>query len=106
MRTIITLSSLGLTLALSGAALAAPANRSADRTGYASEQLQNHYRHKRYYRHDQDRARGEGSGMSRLQDGRGRDGVGTARPQVRKPALRPEPAVLRGPVGRERPQIA
>jgi hypothetical protein len=108
MRTTITLSSIGLTLALSGAALATSVNRSAflERTGYANEQLQNHYRHKRYYRHDQDRARGESSGTSRLQEGRGRDGVGTARPQVRKPALRPEPAVLRGPVVRERPQIA
>jgi hypothetical protein len=107
MRTIITLSSLGLTLALSGATLATPVGRSAflERAGTAHEQMQNHYRHKRYYRHHQDRAPGEGSGTSRLQDGRSRDGVETA-PQARKPALRPEPAVFREPVGRERPQIA
>jgi hypothetical protein len=108
MRTIITLSSLGLTLALSGAALANPVGRSAflERTGSAHEQMQNHYRHKRYYRHHQDRDRGEDSGASRLQDGRSRDGVGRARPEVREPAVQPEPAVLRGPVARERPQIA
>jgi hypothetical protein len=108
MRTIITLSSLGLTLALSGATLATPVARSAflERTGTVHEQMQNHYRHKRYYRHHQDRAPGEGSGTNRLQDGRSRDGVGTARPHVRKPALRPEPAVFREPVGRQRPQIA
>jgi hypothetical protein len=108
MRTIITLSSVGLILALSGATLATPVGRSAilEHTGTAHEQMQNHYRHKRYYRHHQDRAPGEGSGTSRLQDGRSRDGVGTARPQMRKPALRPEPAVFREPVARERPQVA
>jgi hypothetical protein len=69
MRTIITLSSLGLTLALSGAGLATPANRSV--LGLSKEQLQNYYIHKRYYRHEQDRACGEGL----LQD---RGGVGAA----------------------------
>jgi hypothetical protein len=104
MRTIITLS--GLALLLSGAALATPVDRSGSLkpAAAASDHMQNYYRHKRYYRHDQDRARNEGSGPSRLQD-RDRDGVGTARPEVRKPAVRPEPAVFRGPVVRERPQI-
>jgi hypothetical protein len=101
MSTIITLSSLGLTLALSGAALATPANRSAfrERTGFASEQMQNYYWHKRYYRHEQDRARGE----HRLQDRRYPPGVGAARPALPRPAIQPEPAVLREPVVRERP---
>jgi hypothetical protein len=105
MSTIITLSSLGLTLALSGAALATPANRSVfldERTGFAKEQkeqLQNYYRHKRYYRHEQDRARGDGL----LQDRRSLDGVGAARPALPTPAIRPEPTVLREPVVRERP---
>jgi hypothetical protein len=100
MSTIITLSSLGLTLALSGAALATPANRSAflERTGFANEQMQNYYTHKRYYRHEQDRARGEG----RLQDRRQPHGVGAARPALPTPAIRPAPAVLREPVVRER----
>jgi hypothetical protein len=104
MRAIITLSSLGLALALSGAALATPASRSAvlEPAGLAKEQLQNHYRHKRYYRHEQDRARGEG----RLQDRRHRDGVGAARPALRQPPIRPEPAVFRKPVVLGRPQIA
>jgi hypothetical protein len=102
MSTIITLSSLALTLALSGAALATPANRSAfpERTGFANEQMQNYYRHKRYYQHDQDRARGEG----RVEDRRDGAGVGTARPALPSLAIRPEPAaVLRAPVVRERP---
>jgi hypothetical protein len=103
MRTIVTLSALGLTLALSAAAIANPVERSAllERTGYATDQLQKHYRHKRYYRHDQNRARGQGH----LQDRRDRTGAGTARPEVRKTTLRPEPAVWREPVVRERPQV-
>jgi hypothetical protein len=105
MRTIITLSALGLTLALGGATFANPAERSAllERSGHVNDQLQNHYRHKRYYRHDQDRHRGPDSGANRLQ-GR-RDGLGTTPPQARKPALKPEPAVWRAPAVRERPQI-
>src|SRR5918992_6362715 len=105
MRTIITLSALGLTLALGGATFANPAERSAllERTGQANEQLQNHYRHKRYYRHDQDRLRGLDSGANR--QGR-RDGRGTTAPQARKPELKTEPAVWRQPVVRTRPQIS
>jgi hypothetical protein len=107
MCTMITLSSLGLTLALSGVTPANPIERSAllERTSYANEQLQNHYRHKRYYRHGQDRPRGVDSGTNRLQGRRDRDGLGAAPPQVRKPMLTPEPAVWREPVARERPQI-
>jgi hypothetical protein len=114
MRTITTLSSLGLTLALGGAVLANPVDRYAqpldryaflERTANANDQLQNYYRHKRYYRHDQRRERGEGSGTSRSQHHRDRDGVGTARPEVRKPVLRHEPAVLRGPGVRVRFQV-
>jgi hypothetical protein len=107
MRAIITLSALGLTLALGSVTLANPVERSAllERTGYANEPLQNHYRHKRYYRHDQDRSRGGDSGTNRLQGRRDRDGLGTAPPQARKPVLKHEPAVWREPVVRERPQI-
>jgi hypothetical protein len=103
MRTIITLSCLGLTLALSGAALATPASRSAqiERLGSSAEQMQNYYRHKKYYGHGQDRTRGERSHLDR----RNPDGTGTSRPEVRKPALTTEPAVFREPVAREHPQI-
>jgi hypothetical protein len=93
MRTILTISSLGLTLALGlgTAALAAPGDRYALQSrDSAIEQNRNHYLHKKYYRHDQDRARGEGSGTTRLPD---RDGVGTANPDVRKPVIGPEPVV-------------
>jgi hypothetical protein len=53
MRTIITLSSLGLALALGGAALAGPVNRSAmlEHARHANEQMQNHYSSKRYSSH-------------------------------------------------------
>jgi hypothetical protein len=79
MRTIITLSFLGLTLALGlgSAALAAPGGRASV--------IENHYLHKRFYSHDQDRSRGEASGTTRLPK---RDGVGTASPDVRKPVVR------------------
>jgi hypothetical protein len=91
MRTIITLSSLGLTLALGlgSAALAAPGERYAllERRDTA---IGTHYLHKRFYRHDQDRARGEGSGTTRLPD---RDSIGTASPDVRKPVVQTEPVV-------------
>jgi hypothetical protein len=107
MRPIITISTLGLALAVSGAALAAPADlsRFLKPAAAAKDQLQNYYRHKRYYRHDQDQARSEGSGPNRLQERRNRDGVGTARPDVRKPPVSPEPAVFREPVVRERIQL-
>jgi hypothetical protein len=83
MRTIITLSSLGLTLALglSSAALAAPGALSRDS---AAAQHQTQYLHKKYYRHDQSRARGEGFGMTRVPS---QDGIGTASPDVRKPVV-------------------
>jgi hypothetical protein len=104
MRTILTLSSIGLTLALSGAVQATSANRTAflERTASTNEQIQNYYRHKRYYRQDENRARDERSMTNR----RNRDGAGTAQPGVRKPVLTPEPAVFRAPIVRERPQIA
>jgi hypothetical protein len=101
MRTIITLSALGLTLALGlgSAALAAPGNRSAllQSRDSAIEQNRNHYLHKRYYGHDQDRARDERSGTTRLPapDDIGTvspDGIGTASPDVRKPVTPREPA--------------
>jgi hypothetical protein len=113
MSKIITLSFLGLTLALGGAALispvngyAEPASRSAflERTG-TGDQLQNHYRHKRLYQHDQRRNR-ENSGASRLPDRGENKGLGTARPELRKPVLPVDPAVLRGPAARQRPQVA
>jgi hypothetical protein len=83
MRTMITLSTLGLTLALglSSAALAAPSALSRDS---AAAQQQTQYLHKKYYRHDQNRARGEGSGTARVPS---RDGIGTASPDVRKPVV-------------------
>jgi hypothetical protein len=40
--------------------------------------------HKKYYRHDQNRARGEGFGMTRVPS---QDGIGTASPDVRKPVV-------------------
>ena len=76
MRTMITLSVLGLTLALSGAAGASPLDRS---TG---EQLQTYRFHKRIYGHDQKRS----VGTDRLQDRGDRPAVGTASTVVRKPA--------------------
>lgn len=92
MRTLITLSSLGLTLALglSSAALAVPGDRYAYLESRKSALNQNYYLHKRYYRHDQDGARGEGSGTTRLPD---RQGVGLASPDVHKPVVLPEPMV-------------
>src|SRR5919108_4574781 len=104
MRTIITLSSLALTLALGlgNAAHARPGDRSR---GSAIEQNQNHYLHKRFYRNDQNRARGESSATTRYPDRRAPDDLGAARPEVRKPFARPEPAVWHGPVVRERAQI-
>jgi hypothetical protein len=83
MRTIITLSSLGLTFALglSSAALAAPGAFSRES---AAAQNQNRSLHKRYYRLDLNRARGEGSGTTRVPS---RDGTGTAGPDVRKPLV-------------------
>jgi hypothetical protein len=113
MSKIITLSSLGLTLALGGAALISPINGNAEpasryafleRTG-TSEQLQNHYRHKRLYQHDQRRNR-ENSGASRHPDRSENKGLGRARPELRKPVLPVDPAVLRGPVARQRLQLA
>jgi hypothetical protein len=106
MRTMITLSSLGLTLALglASAAHARPGDRYAhfDGRGSGFEQNQNYYLHKRYYRHDQNRARSDGSGSTRLPDSRGGDGVGEARPEVREPMIRPEPAVWHELLARER----
>jgi hypothetical protein len=103
MQTIITLSTLGLALALSGAAFANPVNGSAllERTGYANERMQIYRMHKRIYKHDQKPSGGTG----RLQDRRDRPALGTVPPEVRKPAVRPESAVWREPVARQRPQI-
>jgi hypothetical protein len=97
MRRIIPLSSLGLTLALSGAALATPVDpweRPVDRhaflerRGYANEPLLDYYRHKRYYRHDQDRARDKASGKIRLPRRRDPDGGGPLRPEAPEPGVR------------------
>jgi hypothetical protein len=100
MRKIITLSSLGLTLALSGAALATPADplekpvdRHAflERRGYANQPLLDYYRYKRYYRHDLDRARDQASGKIRLPRRRDPDGGGTVRPEAPEPVVRGRP---------------
>jgi hypothetical protein len=97
MRTTITLSSLGLTLALSGAALATPVgplekpvDRHAflERRGSAKEPLLDYYRHKRYYRDQQDRARDQGSGKIRLPRRRDPNGPGTVRPEAPEPVVR------------------
>jgi hypothetical protein len=97
MRKIIPLSTLGLTLALSGAALATPVDplekpldRHAflERRGYAKEPFLDYYRHKRYYRHDQDRARDQASGKIRLPRRRDPDGGGTIRPEPPEPVVR------------------
>ena len=100
MRTILTLFSLGVMLALGGAALAKPADRHAkrvdrhavhlDRKGNAAEQNRNYYRHKRYYRHDEGR-REKGSGTIRLPRRRDHDGFGKERPNVRQPPVRARP---------------
>jgi hypothetical protein len=58
---ILTLASLGLTLAFSGAALAAPVE--------GSEQNESNYWYKRFYGHKIDQARGDRS-MLRLREGR------------------------------------
>ena len=104
MRTIITLSSLGLTLVLGlgDAAHARPGDRYS---GSAIEQNHDHYLHKRFYRNDQDRARGEVSATPRHPDRRNPDDLGAARPEVRKPVAQPEPAVWHGPALRKRAQI-
>jgi hypothetical protein len=100
MRKIITLSSLGLTLALSGAALATPVDplekpvdRHAflERRGNAKEPLLDYYRHKRYYRHDQDRARDKASGKIRLPRRRDPDGAAPVAPEVPEPVVRVRP---------------
>jgi hypothetical protein len=101
MRALITLPSLGLTLALGlgSAALAQPGERYALlESRDAAAATQNHYLHKKYYGHSEDRAPGGRSGTTRLpaQDGIGiisPDGVGTASPDVRKPVVQPESAV-------------
>ena len=114
MRTFITLSSLGLAVALSGAALANPVDRSAllEHTGYANQHMQIHYWHKRYphdrygrpdrlhdrlYGHRQTHSRGTGPSE--------RPSVGTGRPEMRQPAVRPEAPVWRERIVRQRPQI-
>jgi hypothetical protein len=71
MRTIITLSALGLTLALGGAASANPLDRSA---GHGSEQMQAYRLHKKIYGHAQ-------VGTDR----RDRPALGAASTKVRKP---------------------
>jgi hypothetical protein len=97
MRMIITLPFIGLTLALSGAALATPVSRIEkpvdrhallERKGYANEPLLDYYRHKRYYRHDQDRARDQTSGKIRLPRRRDPEGPATVRPDVPEPVVR------------------
>ena len=113
MSKILTLSSLGLTLAIGGAALVSPVNGYADAMPrYAfveqtstGDQLRNHYRHKRLYQHDQRRDR-DNSGASRLPDRPENKDLGRARPELRKPVLPVDPAVLRGPVAHQRLQVA
>ena len=116
MRTTITLSSLGLALALSGAALATPVDRSAvlDHTGYANQQMLVHHHksyphdrsdrpdrlHDRLYRHKQTSPRDTG----RLPDPSDGPAIGTGRPEVRQPAVRPEPPVWREPIVGQRSQ--
>ena len=77
MRTIITLSALGLTLALGGAAIANPLDRSA---GYAIERMQAYRIHKRIYGHGQERL----VRTDRLQDRRDRPAL-TGSTAVHKP---------------------
>src|SRR5919108_2915115 len=118
MRTTITLPSLGLALALSGAALANPVDRPdvLAQTVYADEKMQIHYWHKRYphdrldragrlhdrlYRDNQTHPRGTG----RLQDPSDGPAIGTGRPEVGKPALRPVPPLWREPKIGQRAQI-
>ena len=94
---IITLSSLGLASALSDGAvgdaprpLEKPVDRHAflERRGYANEPLLDYCGHKRYYRHDLDRARGKNSGQIRLPRRRDPNGVGTRRPAAPEPLVR------------------
>jgi hypothetical protein len=74
MRTILTLSALGLTLALGGAAVASPLQRSA---GYGTEQMQTYRLHKKIYRHTQERS---------VSMDRDRSASGMASSAVRKPS--------------------
>ena len=70
MRKVLTLSSLGLTLALSSAALAAPVDGFGHHeSGSASDQNESNYWYKRFYGHKNDQARGNGS-TGRLREGR------------------------------------
>ena len=87
MRMIITLTSLGLTLALGlgDTARAAPGGIALLEGRDAAAQTQNYYLHKKYYRHNADRARGDRSGTTRNPN---QDAVGTANPDVRKPVVR------------------
>jgi hypothetical protein len=78
MRTIISLSALGLTLALGGAAVANPLDRSA---GFGKEQMQTYRLHKRIYAHDQKRS----VVTDRLQERRENPSVGTASTAGGKP---------------------
>jgi hypothetical protein len=77
MRTIISLSALGLTLALGGAAVANPLDRSA---GFG-KQMQTYRLHKRIYAHDQKRS----VVTDRLQERRETSAVGTASTAGGKP---------------------
>jgi hypothetical protein len=97
MRMIITLSSLGFSFAVGGGSVATPidrlekpADRHAllDRRSYAKEPLLDYYRHKRYYRHDPHRARGQDSGQIQLPPRRDPDGLGTTRPETPEPVVR------------------
>jgi hypothetical protein len=117
MRTILTQSSLGLALALSGAAIARPVDTSAflEHTSFANEQMPIHYRHKRcypddrcyradrlhdrLYRHKQPHSQG----TDRPQTPNDSPTVGTGRPEAGK-SVRPEPPVWREPTVRERLQ--
>jgi hypothetical protein len=97
MRTIITLSSLGLSFAVSGGPVATPVDRLEkpvdrhallDRRGYAKQPFLDYYRHKRYYRHDEDRARDQDSGQIQRPRRRDPDGAGTTRPETPEPVRR------------------
>jgi hypothetical protein len=116
MRTIIPLSSLGLAVALTGAAFASPVHRPAllAHMRHANEPTQIHYWHKRcydscdrpyrlhdrLYRRDETRSRGTGD----LQAPNDSPVVGRGHPEMGAPAVRSEPPVWPEPIVPQRPQ--
>ena len=118
MRTIVTLSYLGLAIALSVAAFGRPTDRSVNYASYENEHMPIQVRHKRCYPQDQcyraDRLherfyrRDEGHrrpGTERPQGPNDGPSAGPGRPDVGERPVQPAPPVWRVPIVREHLQL-